>query len=358
MPPKPQGVTRTAGSLDEAGGALHQLLVRAFGRLPTDREMDTLGASLANGVDAHEFLRQLTRLPAYRANPQTGSKAPAGHFYSPVVAPETVRDYVAMNRNAGLDGLKGIEFPLEAMASFWHGNAAFIASCPFRDAPDGVHRYSYGDGPYRDGDGVMLRTMIHHFRPRRIIEIGSGYSTACMLDTMDELGMADVALTCVEPNPRNLFSILREGDRDRISIHQNNVQDMPLDAFRSLQANDIVFIDSSHVLKTGSDVHYELFYILPNLAPGVIVHFHDCRFPLEYSDRQIFVKNYSWNEVYAVRALLMYSTRFKVLFHGSLFLQHFPDLAAASAAFQRNPGAALWLEVARPECPLRPKPPS
>jgi predicted O-methyltransferase YrrM len=250
-----------------------------------------------------------------------------------------------MNRKAGLPGLRGIDFPLDAMQAFWRRNADFIVQAPFSEMPDSVHRYSYGGGPYPYGDGVMLRTMIRHYQPARIVEIGSGYSTACMLDTMDELGLDALELTCIEPNPQRLFSILRDADRSRIVIHQNNVQEVDLDVFRALRANDILFIDSSHVLKTGSDVHFELFYILPILAPGVIVHFHDCRFPLEYSDRQIFVKNYSWNEVYAVRALLMYSTRFKVIFQGSLFRQAFPDLAAMSAPFRRNPGAALWLAV-------------
>jgi hypothetical protein len=130
-----------------------------------------------------------------------------------------------------------------------------------------------------------------------------------------------------------------------MTIHRKGVQEIPLDVFRALERNDILFIDSSHVLKTGSDVHYELFSILPCLAPGVIVHFHDCRFPFEYSDRQIFVKNYSWNEVYAVRALLMYSTRFKVIFYNSLFDAIYPALGAISPPFKRNPGGAIWIRV-------------
>ena len=344
-PAKRQSITQTVASLDEAARALHQLLVRAFGRLPTDTEMAAWSGKLERGMNARVFLNQLTASKAFQANAQVGSKTPAGHFYSPVVDPETVREYVAMNRAAGLEGLQGIEFPLTAMAAFWQANAEFIAATPFTEEPDGINRYSYTGGPYPHGDGIILRTMIHHYRPKRIVEIGSGYSTACILDTIDHLGLTDLELTCIEPNPERLFSILREADRGRITFHQNNVQDIPLGVFRTLQRNDILFIDSSHVLKTGSDVHYELFYILPNLAPGVIVHFHDCRYPLEYSDRQIFVKNYSWNEVYAVRALLMYSTRFKVIFHASLFDEVHPSLTAISPAFRCNPGGAIWVRV-------------
>ena len=283
--------------------ALHKLLTRLLGRTPADTELQHWSDRIARGLSAADFVAQVTSSRGFLANPQVGTKTPAGHFYSPVVDPETVRDYVDRGRRQGLAGIAGIVFPLEAMAAFWQENADFIVAAPFEDAPDGVNRYSYGSGPYPYGDGVMLRTMMHAYRPKRIIEIGSGYSTACMLDTKDHLGMDQLELTCVEPNPDRLFSILRPQDQERIHFHKAFVQDIPLDLFRTLERDDILFIDSSHVLKTGSDVHYELFHILPVLAPGVIVHFHDCRFPLEYSDRQIFIKNYSWNEVYAVRGI-------------------------------------------------------
>jgi hypothetical protein len=131
-----------------------------------------------------------------------------------------------------------------------------------------------------------------------------------------------------------------------VEIVEQGVQGFDLERFRQLERNDILFIDSTHVLKTGSDVHYELFHILPVLRPGVLVHFHDCRWPFEYSDKQIFQKKYSWNEAYGVRALLMYSTRFRVIFYGSLFAVERPELAHdVSPTFTRNPGSAIWLQV-------------
>jgi predicted O-methyltransferase YrrM len=342
---KRHSITKAPSELGEDARALHTVLVRLLGRQPTDRELQLWSDKLAHGIKAADFVRQMTSSRGFLANPQVGTKTPAGHFYSPVVDPDTVRHYVEMNRAQGADSLHGIDFPLDAMAEFWRANSEFIAATPFQNEPDGVNRYSYASGPYPFGDGVVLRAMINHYQPKRIIEIGSGYSTACMLDTIDHLGLDDLELTCVEPNPERLFSILRPEDKTRIRFHQKFVQDMQLDAFRALERNDVLFIDSSHVLKTGSDVHYELFYILPVLAPGVIVHFHDCRFPFEYSDMQIFIKNFSWNEVYAVRALLMYSKRFRVLFHNSFFAKMLPELAALSPPFKFNPGAALWIQV-------------
>ncbi len=342
--PKTQAVTRLPQDMDADERALHDVLLRLLGRTPTDAELANWNTRL-DGLSARQLIAQVAKSRGFLANNMVRTKNPAGHFYSPVVDPEQVRGYVERARAAGLDGLAGIEFPLEDMARFWRANLAHIQAAPFTDTNNGVHRYCYEGGPYNGGDGTVLWTMIHQFRPRRIVEIGSGYSSACMLDTAEYLRLADFHLTCIEPNPERLFSILRPEDAARMTIHRCGVQEIDLPVFDTLERDDILFIDSSHVLKTGSDVHFELFHILPRLKPGVVVHFHDCRFPLEYTDRQIFVKNYSWNEVYGVRALLMYSTRFRVIFYGSLFAERFPELARLCLPFRRNPGSALWIQV-------------
>ena len=91
----------------------------------------------------------------------------------------------------------------------------------------------------------------------------------------------------------------------------------------SLEPNDFLFVDSTHVLKTGSDVHYELFYLLPRLNPGVLVHFHDVGYPFEYPDKWIYELNYSWNEAYALRAFLMFNAEFSIKFWNSLYAHKF-----------------------------------
>jgi predicted O-methyltransferase YrrM len=192
----------------------------------------------------------------------------------------------------------------------------------------------------------MLRAVIAAERPRRIVEIGSGFSTACMLDSLDHFGLKQTRITCIEPFSARLRSVLRPGDEARVEIIERPVQGMALETFARLEANDILFIDSTHVLKTGSDVHYELFHILPVLKTGVLVHFHDCRYPFEYPAEFIFERNYSWNEAYALRAFLMYNAKFRVFFYNSLFARRFRDLAAAACpAFLRNPGSSIWLKV-------------
>ena len=120
---------------------------------------------------------------------------------------------------------------------------------------------------------------------------------------------------------------------------------MPLKIFKSLQAGDILFIDSTHVMKTGSDVCFELFEILPCLAPGVLVHFHDIFWPFEYPRLWAVEENRSWNELYAVRALLSRSNKLRIL----LFNDYLAQLERAMIEttypqFLRDTGSALWLQ--------------
>ena len=131
----------------------------------------------------------------------------------------------------------------------------------------------------------------------------------------------------------------------RVTTIKSSVQATDLSLYQSLQAADILFIDSTHVLKTGSDVHFELFHIMPALNKGVVVHFHDIHFPFEYPDPWIFKDNLSWNEIYALRAFLMYNSDFRVRFWGGYFVKERLRLVeAVSPLFLKNTGGSIWLE--------------
>jgi predicted O-methyltransferase YrrM len=303
-------------------------------------------ALLAGGMTAEAFVAALSQSPRFRHN-RNGVPTchPPGHYYSPVVDPSTVHDYVAAFAQARPEEIAGIRLSIDDMAAFWTRHQALIAATPFPMERDPRYRYC-GSVGYPLGDATILRTMIHAHRPRRIVEIGSGNSTACMLDTADEAGLDGLAITCVEPDATRLRSIMRPGDERRVTIFERGVQMMDLAPFRALEANDILFIDSTHVLKTGSDVHYELFHIMPVLRPGVIVHVHDCRYPFEYPKAFIFEYNRSWNEAYALRAFLMWNSRFEVIFWNSMFGQFRPSMVRETfPEMARNPGGAIWLAV-------------
>jgi predicted O-methyltransferase YrrM len=269
---------------------------------------------------------------------------PPGHYFSPVVDPSEAGGYHKKRLNDGLPDLRGIEINSDDMRAFWERNLSFIQSCPFGTGVDErTSRYYFGNRVYDYGDATILRAMIHDRKPRRIIEIGSGFSTACTLDVVEELGL-QASLTCIEPNAGRVKRLLRPADIRRVQIIEKPVQEIPLDVFRVLERNDILFIDSTHVLKTGSDVHYELFYILPSLNPGVVVHFHDIHFPFEYPWEWVHERNRSWNEVYAVRAFLTYNDRFRIVFFNSYFgIFHRCLIQKTYPPFLKNKGGALWL---------------
>jgi hypothetical protein len=277
---------------------------------------------------------------------------PPGHYYSPVVDPSTIAEYVEKQYLQEPGDIKGIHFDEDAMVRFWKENAEFIKNTPFSEHDDGQNRYYYDNGMYPYGDAMTLRAMIAHFKPKNVIEVGSGFSSACMLDAVDHVGLSDFTMTCIDPDADRLRSRLREEDHSRVDIIEGLVQDAPISTFSKLNENDILFIDSTHVLKTASDVHYELFSILPSLNKGVLIHFHDIQYPFEYPRQWLFEMKLSWNESYALRAFLMYNSAFEVVFWTGLFAHRQRELVhETNPLFLKNPGGSIWLRVRSADIP-------
>lgn len=190
----------------------------------------------------------------------------------------------------------------------------------------------------------LLCHIINEFASRRIIEVGSGFSSAVMLDMNEKVLNHALRLTFIEPYPTRLKTMLKDGDA--INLIQKNLQEVDLELFRGLEENDILFIDSSHVAKTGNDVNYILFEILPILKRGVIVHFHDVFFPFEYPKHWIY-EGRGWNEDYILRAFLQYNVMYKILFWDSCLQKHIQsmgdeNLERLSERYLR--GASLFIQ--------------
>ena len=329
-------------ALDQVG----TLFVAMLNRAPSTDEATRWADLLTKSGSFYDVFLAMLKKPEYAEKNKVKTGWPIGHFYSPVVDPATVVDYVGKARAAGIDDIAGIDFGLANMLAFWEQNAAFIARTPFGRLPVEGLRFFWSESPYPIGDATTYRAIINHVRPSTIIEIGSGFSTACALDTLDEIGASDTSIVCVEPYPAALRKRLRPSDMERITLLECGVQDVDPSVFDRLGKGDILFIDSTHVLKTGSDVHFEFFTVLPRLKPGVLVHFHDIRWPFEYPDPFIFKRNFSWNEAYGLRALLMYSSKFSVFFYNSLFSEvHSSLIGQAFPDFLINPGSSIWLRV-------------
>ena len=255
--------------------------------------------------------RQLFRL--YRLGSRFGVHVVPVHYYV------GVPDVIELERTTGewqrKSELPGIELDLDAQLD------ALRAACvPYQAEFAGNSTYleaiarSYGPG-YGYVEAQALHSVIRHYKPRRIIEVGSGVSTHCMLTALElnrRDGAEPAAMTCVEPYPS-----ARLRQTSGIKLLEHRVQAVPVDVFRQLQAGDFLFIDSSHTVKPGSDVNYLFLEILPVLAPRVIVHIHDIYLPYDYQ-RNVLKTFLHWSETSLLRAYLTHNSRVSILFCLSL----------------------------------------
>jgi predicted O-methyltransferase YrrM len=321
--------------------SLYESLLR---RKPGDAELTHWSDTLIEHRTPLELYYIFINSDEYKSKTAVKALFPPGHYYSPVVDPRNVKDYLNMSYGLTYHDIPGIKVPIADMEVFWNTNARLFSSSPFPEVKDENFRFYYDNNIFPYGDAITLRAMIAQLRPASVIEIGSGFSSACMLDTADEFDLR-TKFTFVDPHAERLKSTLRANDYQRVSIIESQVQELDLSAFRNLQPGDVLFIDSTHVMKTGSDVHYELFYILPVLAPGVFVHFHDIHFPFEYPEQWVLRDNYSWNEIYALRAFLMYNSKFVIRFWGNVFARERTALVTSVCPlFLKNPGGSIWIE--------------
>jgi hypothetical protein len=165
-----------------------------------------------------------------------------------------------------------------------------------------------------------------------------------MLDTNELFLNNQIGLTFIEPNPERLFSIIKGNDKNSTRIIEQDVQLILLKHFEVLDAGDILFVDSSHVVKTASDVNYIVFEVLPRLKRGVLIHFHDIFYPFEYPKDWVF-DGWNWNEDYFMRAFLMYNDEFKIrLFSDYLHKHHKDVFAKMPLCYNKKIGGCLWLE--------------
>ncbi|REJ77215.1 MAG: class I SAM-dependent methyltransferase [Acidobacteria bacterium] len=183
--------------------------------------------------------------------------------------------------------------------------------------------------------------MLHRERPRRVVEVGSGFSSAMLLDSADRFDLT-TEMTFVEPFPERLEALSRPADHARYRLLVERIENVPLGELEALEDGDFLFLDGSHVLRVASDLNWTLFEILPRLRAGVWIHFHDVFWPFDYP-RSWFERGFQWNEAYALRAFLSYNRAFRVEIFLS-YLQHLrPDWFASAFRPDPTPASSLWL---------------
>ena len=267
-----------------------------------------------------------------------------GHYYSPIPNLREVVDRKARLFDRSLRNIPGVDLNVAGQLELLNKLEPFYGEQPFDDAPSADRRFHFSNEYFSYSDAIILHCMMRLARPKRIIEIGSGFSSFVLLDTNELFFNGNIEITFIEPEDERLRSRLNENDLQACDIRAEQVQSTDLSLFAGLDKGDILFVDSSHVAKIGSDVNHILFEILPLLGMGVLVHFHDVFYPFEYPVEWIESGRY-WNEDYMLRAFLQFNNTFKIRFWNHFLGTHHSDrIQTAMPLFMKNIGGSIWLE--------------
>lgn len=266
------------------------------------------------------------------------------HFYSPIPDLDEVRRYEDRIFAPPPPALPGIDLRVPEQLALVVALSAYYPEIPFQATPVEGLRYYYQNPAYTYGDAIILHSMIRHLRPKRIIEVGSGFSSAVTLDTNELFMGGNVQCTFIEPNPEVLFNLLRGDDRRHVRIIAKRLQEIDLGVFGELEAGDILFVDSTHVAKVFSDVNLLFFEVFSRLPPGVHLHLHDIFYPFEYRKDWLY-EGRAWNEAYLLRAFLQFNPCFQIeyfatylnRFHRDFLVKYFPLCG-------KNAGGNIWLK--------------
>jgi methyltransferase family protein len=287
--------------------------------------------------------RAIRRLLSAPACLQQAQWVPPGHFFSPIPSIKEVREREHQLFHEHPVSIPGIQLKAEQQLELLEIFKGYYSEQPFSDRPTPQRRYYFENEYYSYSDAICFYCMIRYLKPKRIIEIGSGYSSAAMLDINEVFFSDSIACTFIEPYPERLYALLRDADRRRVEILVRKVQDVDLTIFAALKSQDILVVDSSHVAKIGSDVNHIFFTILPYLNSGVYIHFHDIQYGFEYPKEWIY-EGRAWNEAYMLRAFLQYNDAFQIVFFNT-FLEHFYEdyFAQHMPLCLKNLGGSIWL---------------
>jgi hypothetical protein len=263
------------------------------------------------------------------------------HYYDPFFKKDRLRYSLREDRD-----LPGVDMntrrQLDLISCFHYNDELSEIS----RQPCAALEYYYDNPAFLSGDAEILYSIVRHFKPRKLIEVGSGFSSLMALKALDanlqEDGSYSGELICIEPYEYSWLEDLG------VTVHREPVQSMENDLFRSLSENDILFIDSSHIIKPQSDVLFLYLKVLPALEPGVLVHIHDIFTPRDYLDEWVFEDVRFWNEQYLLESFMTLNSRFEVIAALNYLMRHHRDELLAvcpvlrEQSSHREPGS-FWI---------------
>lgn len=258
------------------------------------------------------------------------------HYYQPLINPgRHLKKSLREDRN--LPGINfNVEEQLAILQSFDYNQELEAFSLDKKND----FEYYYKNGSFESGDAEFLYNMIRHKKPSLFVEIGSGFSTLMASSAIRKNGIACEHI-CIEPYEVEWLNQLH------VQVIRKKVEEVDMEIFRRLEKDDILFIDSSHIIRPQGDVLFEYLEILPQLKSGVIIHIHDIFTPKDYLDEFVFKYHYLWNEQYLLEALLSNNNNYRII--GAVnYLRHhyFEELSAKCPILKdqqyREPGS-FWM---------------
>lgn len=272
---------------------------------------------------------------------------PICHYYSPIPTEEDSEVYIK-NRETDISASINLNYD-EQMALLEEFKKIYDEDCFAVNQEDlnkreGNSRFYHNNIMFNFADALGLSMFVRYFKPKNIVEIGCGHTSAVILDTIDMyLKDENIKLTYIEPYPKRLLKLVHE--KDNINLVQQRLQDIDYKLIcDNLNSGDLLFIDSTHVLKYNSDVMYIFNKILPNLKKGVFVHFHDIEFPFEYPEVWINQGRF-WNEAFMLKQFLSYNNYWKIqLWINAIYAKN-PDFIKANfPIFEKGIGKSMYLK--------------
>jgi hypothetical protein len=283
----------------------------------------------------------------------TSQAATSKPLRSPSELPIPERDEVDAQHSAGLSELVGLDVDVERALAFAHRVVLphideFRDRFPIVGSDDSFHLVN---GSFMASDAHVYYAVLREQRPRKVVEVGAGRSTQVAIAALgaNRAEGHDATLTAIDPSPpAYLASALDE--RDQLLVAK--VQDVDIAVLTCLERGDVLFIDSSHLVRIGGDVLYQLCEVVPRLKPGVCIHFHDISLPKPYP-RTYFEQGLYWAEQHALQTFLAFNLRFEIIWPATYLMVHrrefmeetFPELQAMREAFPLSEPSSFWIRV-------------
>ncbi len=265
----------------------------------------------------------------------------ADHYYEPLFNDKHLK--LPLDRDRSLSGINwnvGGQLALLAQFNYQHE----LIAIPYKKPKNDLLFY-YDNPSLGPADAEYLYCMIRHFRPSRIIEVGSGYSTLMAKQALEknkaETKTYHCDLTCIEPYEMPWL------EKTGVQVIRKPVEALDLSFFKCLGKNDILFIDSSHVVRPQGDVLFEFLEILPSLNEGVIIHVHDIFSPRDYTRRHLVEDILFWNEQYILEAFLSCNEQFKIIGALNYLKNHYSaEMISKLPLLKNNPAhepGSFWM---------------